>query len=177
MQSRTPLGGGPSRNRCPKCSPHRPHTSSPLPLLFWTASEAMSGRPEEVVKGTPSMVLEKAGQPEPDSYMWSELYLRRDCPRVEGRSTPALLCKRGRRRMGWGQVGGGQVEEGGAQRRAAAGAVVRPARVQEPRLVIQPRVPQLRRVVIVQADPVVDLFILRERPGGGTGPRGLAALV
>ena len=80
MQSRTPLGGGPSRNRCPRCSPHRPHTSSLL-LLFCTASEAMSGRPEEVVKGTPSMVLEKAGQPEPDSYMSSELYLRRDVER------------------------------------------------------------------------------------------------
>ena len=70
MQSRTPLGGGPSRNRCPRCSPHRLQTSSLL-LLFCTASEAMSGRPEEVVKGTPSMVLEKAGQPEPDSYMSS----------------------------------------------------------------------------------------------------------
>ena len=176
MQSRTPLGGGPSRNRCPKCSPHRLQTSSLL-LLFCTASEAISGRPEEVVKGTPSMVLEKAGQPEPDSYMSPELYLRAAIARELRAGLLQLLCKRGRCRMGWGQVGGGQGEEGGAQRRAAAGAVVRPARVQEPRLVIQPRVPQLRRVVIVQADPVVDLFILREGPGGGTGPWGLAALV
>ena len=64
-QKRSPVGGGPSLNRCPRCAPHLWHITSVLVMPAPVSIAVVVFRSESGAQ--------KLGQPVPESYLVSEL--------------------------------------------------------------------------------------------------------